>query len=316
MHRRDAKTIATVLMLGTVAACQNDPASEEGFIAMDDGTSLYYRAIGAGSTTLVIPAALYLADALAPLAEHNRVVFYDPRNRGRSDRAPLETISLDRQIEDLEILRQRLRLDSMALLGWSGLGMELAAYAIRYPERVTRFIQVSAVPPAAQLFAEATNPTGDDSLRTAIRELERQFDAGEFGDRPAEFCREYNALTLPLNFVDTALVSEVADVCEHPNEWPVNLWPYFEALLGSFGDYDWRPDLEKLGIARLVIHGREDRIPFEGGRAWAAGYQNVKLIAMSPAGHFPFLEHREQFFLAVNRFLQGYWPHEAEVVDR
>ena len=143
MHRRDAKTIATVLMLGTVAACQNDPASEEGFIAMDDGTSLYYRAIGAGSTTLVIPAALYLADALAPLAEHNRVVFYDPRNRGRSDRAALETISLDRQIEDLEILRQRLRLDSMALLGWSGLGMELAAYAIRYPERVTRFIQVS-----------------------------------------------------------------------------------------------------------------------------------------------------------------------------
>lgn len=65
-----------------------------------------------------------------------------------------------------------------------------------------------------------------------------------------------------------------------------------------------------------LFTGREDRIPFEGGRAWAAGYQNVKLIAMSPAGHFPFLEHREQFFLAVNRFLQGYWPHEAEVVDR
>jgi pimeloyl-ACP methyl ester carboxylesterase len=42
----------------------------------------------------------------------------------------------------------------MALLGWSGLGMEMAVYTIRYPQHVSRLIQVSAVPPGAAIMEE------------------------------------------------------------------------------------------------------------------------------------------------------------------
>ena len=57
--------------------------------------------------------------------------------------------------------------------------------------------------------------------------------------------------------------------------------------------------------------GSRHGIPLEGGRAWAAGFPTARLIVLSPAGHFPFLEQPAAFFPAVDRFLDGEWPEEA-----
>jgi pimeloyl-ACP methyl ester carboxylesterase len=94
----------------------------------------------------------------------------------------------------------------------------------------------------------------------------------------------------------------------------VNIWPYFGKLLGSFGNYDWRPQLANLRVPRLVIHGREDGIPLAGARAWAAGFQDARLLVLSPAGHFPFIERPNEFFPAVDQFLRGAWPAAAVTV--
>lgn len=63
-----------------------------------------------------------------------------------------------------------------------------------------------------------------------------------------------------------------------------------------------------------MVHGREDGVPLSGGRAWAAGDPNARLVVLSPAGHFPFLEQPEPFFEAVDTFLDGQWPGAAEPV--
>lgn len=123
-------------------------------------------------------------------------------------------------------------------------------------------------------------------------------------------------LTLPSNFADTALAARVPDVCRWENEWPVHLWPYFRTLVGSFGDYDWLDEIGALAVPRLVVHGREDGIPLDGARAWAAGFPNARLLVLSRAGHFPFIERPDVFFPAVDRFLAGEWPPEATRVER
>jgi pimeloyl-ACP methyl ester carboxylesterase len=159
---------------------------------------------------------------------------------------------------------------------------------------------------------EAGGDTRQERInRDSIAALDGRYDAGEFSDAPAEFCRARERLTLPSNFADTALVARVPDVCQWENEWPVNLWPYFSALLGSFGEYDWRGDLQGLSIPRLVIHGREDGVPLAGAGAWVAGFPSARLLELSPAGHFPFLEREAEFFAAVNAFLEGEWPAGA-----
>src|SRR5688572_905709 len=112
------------LILGLLPSGRELPAQSfhSGYAAMEDGTRIYYEIYGEGEQVVVVPMAMYLAEALSPLAEGRRIVFYDPRNRGRSDAADLATVSLDRQVRDLEALRAALRIEEMALIGWSGLG--------------------------------------------------------------------------------------------------------------------------------------------------------------------------------------------------
>jgi pimeloyl-ACP methyl ester carboxylesterase len=64
-----------------------------------------------------------------------------------------------------------------------------------------------------------------------------------------------------------------------------------------------------------VIHGREDGIPLAGARAWAAGYEQARLMIVSPAGHFPFIEQRDLVLGAIDEFLAGRWPAAAQRVE-
>lgn len=320
MHEAAEKTwvgLLIVLVLDVGSAASNRAAeaqaAQEGYAVMDDGTRLFYEIVGEGDPVVVVPMAMYLSEALAPLAEGRRIVFYDPRNRGQSDAADLSSVSLDRQLLDLEQLRAALGIEKMALIGWSGLGMEMAAYTIRYPERVTRLVQVAAVPPSAAMMAASGDRRSGRVDQAAVEAVDRQAEAGEIDS--AEHCRRRRALTEASNFEDPSLAERVPDPCRYENEWPVNLWPYFDALLGSFGDYDWLPAIRELSVPRLVIHGREDGIPVEGAHAWTAGFPTARLIVVSPAGHFPFLEQPTAFFPAVDRFLDGEWPEEAVQIE-
>jgi pimeloyl-ACP methyl ester carboxylesterase len=283
---------------------------------MDDGARIYYRSAGQGDgEPLVVPMAVYLAEALEPLAVGRRVIFYDPRGRGRSDAADTLSVSLDRQIRDLEQLRIALGIERMALLGWSGLAMEMAAYTIRHPDRVTRLVQVAAVPPRASQWAEIGGDARAERRDTAaLRALEQRADAGEFAADQAAYCRALNALTMPSNFVDTTFVARVPDVCAYENEWPNRLGPYFRALLGSFGDYDWRESIRATRIPRLVIHGREDGVPLAGAVSWAAGDPNARLLIVSPSGHFPFIEQGDFVLEAILTFLAGEFPEGSALV--
>lgn len=300
-----------------ILACQGTlPAVREGYVVTDDSVRLYYRIVGTGPQTVVIPVAAYLEDLLAPLATSGRrLVFYDLRHRGRSGAGDLSRVSLDRQFADLERLRIALGIERMALIGWSGLGMEMAVYAMRYPDRVTRLVQIGAVPPAARLMREAGGDRRAQRMdRAALEALDRRAAAGEFAADPAGLCRARNRLTQPANFEDTTLVARVPDVCQWENEWPSRLGPYFAALMRSLNDWDWTGEMHRLTMPRLVVHGREDGIPLAGARAWAAGFANARLLVLSPAGHFPFIEQPEEFFPAVDRFLAGEWPPAAESV--
>ena len=290
-------------------------AGREGYVTTDDSVRLYYRIVGDGAETVIVPVGLYLETLLAPLARPGRrLVFYDPRHRGRSGRGDLSRATLDRQIADLEQLRAALKIDRMAIIGWSGYGMEMAVYTIRHPDRVTRLVQVAPVPPAARIFAQAGGDRRAARTDTAaLTALERRFRAGEFATDGggAAYCRARERLTAPANFVDPTLVARVPDVCRWENEWPSNLGPYFDAFLPSLGDFDWRDQIARVSIPRLVIHGREDGIPLAGARAWVEGFPAARLLVLSPAGHFPMLERPAEFFAAVNAFLAGDWPSGA-----
>lgn len=317
--RRQVIIIAFSIMVTLLTtACDNKQNSTEvsrNYVVMEDGVRLYYRSFGEGTDVLVVPMAAYLEDVLQPLADGRRVIFYDPRNRGKSDAGELNNVSLDQQIEDLEMLRKQLDIPQMALLGWSAFSMEVALYTIRYPEHVTHLVQVASIAPADAIMEALGDDRSDAIDQEALDELERKEQEGVFAQNPQEYCRRYNNLILPGSFADVTLINRVPDACENPNEWLQNLLPYFGVLFDTYGEYDLRPNLGSIQIPQLVIHGKEDGVPMEGARAWVAGKSNARFVALSPAGHFPFIEQPEPFFMAVNTFLNGQWPENAQTVS-
>jgi len=57
----------------------------EGHISAHDGIRLYFGRIGDGREAVIFPNGMYLRDAFTAFAANRSLIFYDVRNRGRSD---------------------------------------------------------------------------------------------------------------------------------------------------------------------------------------------------------------------------------------
>lgn len=310
--------IISILALSVACAPDADrslPAVTESYAVTPDGVNLYYRVAGSGSDTVIAPFALYHEDALDAIAVGRRIVTYDPRGRGRSDAAPLDRISLDYLLDDFETIRRAVGAEKVAIIGWSGAGMEMFVYALRHPDNVTRLVQLAPV--AARIEPYGGMMMEDRARRTdadAMAELQKRYDGGEFEDDPAAYCREFDRITTPASFADPGAMPPTPDVCGYENEYPGNTRTYFGKLFESIAGYDWREALPKVSIPRLLIHGEKDNIPYEGNVEWVRGQRNARLLLIEDAGHWPHYEQPDVTLRAIDQFLDGNWPRAAVAI--
>jgi proline iminopeptidase len=308
--------VLTPLIFGVASfGCANSdspPTIAEGYAVSPDSVRLFYRVVGEGEETVLAPFALFHGEALDGLARGRRIVTYDPRGRGRSDSVPPERVSLDLLLGDLETVRRAVNAERVAIIGWSGGGMEMFVYAMRNPSRVSRLVQLAPVAPrflpyGPQMMADRAQRTDTVAL-AALRVRDR---AGEFATDPAARCRAQRAIDTPPTFADASRWTLAPEVCQYPNEFPERLGVYFNALFQSFGEFDWRDSLPGVTIPRLVIHGAADNTPLEGNREWVTGQPNARLVVIQGAGHWPHYEQPAQTLAAIATFLSGQWPADA-----
>jgi pimeloyl-ACP methyl ester carboxylesterase len=117
--------------------------------------SLAYQTFGAGDTDLVL-APGYISNLEANWEEPNyarflerlaltfRVVIFDKRGTGLSDRIPAAT--LEERADDVRAVMDAADAERAALLGWSEGGSYSAFFAAREPERVSHLILYAAPP--------------------------------------------------------------------------------------------------------------------------------------------------------------------------
>jgi pimeloyl-ACP methyl ester carboxylesterase len=287
----------------------------EGTATAADGTRIYYRVAGSGEDVVLAPFAVLHASQLDGLAStKRRVVTYDPRGRGRSATVPPEKVSLDLLLSDLEAVRKAVDTEKVAIIGWSGAGMEMFVYTLRNPTRVSRLVQLAPVGPQAGFDAVMKDREArtDAAARAKLRE---DVQRGAYASKDAELCRAQAAVGWPATLADPSRFEELPDVCMHPNEWDSNLGPYFGALMTSFGEFDWRPDIAKVTIPRLVIHGAQDNIPLASSEDWVRGARNARLLVIENSGHWPAYEQPQQTLAAIGRFLDGEWPPGATTIE-
>jgi non-heme chloroperoxidase len=187
------------------------------------------------------------------LANGYRVVTYDRRGFGRSSQ-PVMGYDYDTFAADLNVLLEHLDLSEVDLCGFSMGSGEVVRYLGAYGSaRVRKAVLLGAIPPF--VLKTDDNPEGVDG---------KVFDdikAAIAGDRYAFFEGFLN------NFynVDVLGGTRISD-----RAWQAS----FNVAAGSspFASYacvdtwltDFRPDLAKIDVPVLIMHGTEDRIlPFE-----------------------------------------------------
>jgi pimeloyl-ACP methyl ester carboxylesterase len=280
-----------------------------------DGVRLHYRVAGRGDEVVIAPFALYHGTAFDRLATGRRLVTYDPRGRGRSAPVGPDKVSLDLLLADLDAVRRAVAAERVAVIGWSGGGMETFVYAMQNPGRVSRLVQLAPVAPRFEPYGEqmmADRRTRTDAAAAAA--LDAKVKAGAFATDPAAHCRARNAVDLPALLADPRQVARIPDVCTSANEHPDTLGAYFGGLFTSIAGYDLLASLDKVSSPRLVIHPLQDNIPLAGSEEWVKGQANARLLTIDGSGHFPHYEQPERTLSAIATFLDGEWPPDARPI--
>ena len=291
-----------------------------GFLTSKDGVRVYYAKAGNGPKTVIVPGRLFTFRDFQRLATSRTLIFYDMRNRGRSDAVmDASKISLQHDVDDLESVRRHFRVEKPDLIGFSYLGKIVVLYAIQHPDRVNRIVQIG---PVARKFGTrfAESLTAGDENKVPDPAETQKIDAlykNGFAKRhPREFCDMEWKTERQRMVGNPANAKLIPSPCAMENEWPTHLWPHFEPLLAS----DQALDISKESIAGvtvpvLTIHGRKDRnAPYGGGREWDMLLPNARLITIEGAAHMSWIEFPEIVFPCIDRFLSGQWPDQAEVV--
>lgn len=116
---------------------------------MAEAAGLYYEEHGsADGVPLILSSGLggsanYWKPNIAALAERFRVIAYDHRGTGRSDRALPETVTVEDFADDILALMDAIEIPRAHIVGHAAGGVAGLALAVKAPERLDRLVVVN-----------------------------------------------------------------------------------------------------------------------------------------------------------------------------
>ena len=269
------------------------------YVRASDGVQLAWAEMGRGMP--LVKAATWLThlehDLESPvwqhwtkfLADHFRYIRYDERGCGMSE-WNLNDLSLERRVADLETVADAAGLDQpFTLLGMSHGAAICIAFAVRYPERVSKIILCGGFSRGAlrRSDEEATR------MYAAIVDLSTLWGS----DNPA-FRQIFTSRFIPegtneqLRWFNDLCVKTVS-----PDLAPT--------LLRARAETDVTALLPLVKAPTLILHGRQDQVvPLSEGRALATEIRGAQFVELESRNHI-LLAHEpawERFQEAVLEF--------------
>ena len=224
-------------------------------IITKDGVRIFYKDWGSGQPIVFSHGWPLSADdwdgqMLFFLSQGFRVIAHDRRGHGRSSQG-VAGHDMDHYADDLAELTNHLDLRDAIHVGHSTGGGEVVRYLARHGEtRVAKAVLMSAVPPF--MVQTDTNPGG--APKSVFDDLRTQLAANR-----AEFYHNFAAGPFYGFNRPNAKVSEA--VIE--NWWRQGMMGGIDAhyeSIKAFSETDFRPDLAKITVPTLVMHGDDDQI--------------------------------------------------------
>lgn len=206
------------------------------------------------------------------LSEHFRLIRYDGRGCGLSDR-DVPDISFDGFVRDLEAVTDTLALEKFTLLGMSQGVAAAIAYAVKYPARVSRLVLYGGY----AVGRNRRNESGASEQAQALLALMRQ----GWGNERSAFMRAFSSIYLPNGTPEQIKWFAELQKASTSGETAAR-------LRTACDDIDVTDLLPRVTVPTLVLHPREDSVaPYSEGRAIAAAIPNAKFITLETENHVP-----------------------------
>ena len=294
-------TLALGMHGAAAGASSQSPKMTSDTVTMKDGTRIYFKDWGTGKPVVFshgwpLDADAWDAQMLFLVQKGYRVIAHDRRGHGRSDQ-PSHGNDMDTYADDLAAVLDALDVKEATLVGHSTGGGEVAHYIGRHgSSRVAKAVLIGAVPPI-MLKTEA-HPNGlpmsvFDGIRANVAANRSQF----YKDLAVPFY----GFNRPNAKVSQGMIDE--------------FWR--EGMLGSikgqyecikqFSEVDYTPDLKKIDVPTLILHGDDDQIvPIDASaRLSAKLVKHATLKVYAGAPHGMCTTHADQVNADLLEFLQS-----------
>jgi class 3 adenylate cyclase/pimeloyl-ACP methyl ester carboxylesterase len=236
-----------------------------------------------------------VARFLRRLASFSRLIFFDKRGTGLSDRVPdAELPTLEQRMDDVRAVMDAGGSEQASLLAPSDAGAMAILFAATYPDRTTALILYGCFAASAKDPDYPWGMTSDE-----LADLDRRISEG--------WQRSWGQGALYLELFAPSMVGD-----ERYEEWFARL----ERLSVSPGaaitlarmnrQIDVRHVLSAIRVPTLVLHRKDDRVvPVEDGRFLAERIPSAKYVELPGADHWPWNGDSESILQEVKEFLTG-----------
>jgi non-heme chloroperoxidase len=224
-------------------------------ITTKDGVTIFFKDWGSGQPIVFSHGWPLSADdwdnqMMFFLSHGFRVIAHDRRGHGRSSQTA-DGHDMDHYADDLAAVTEHLNLKNAVHVGHSTGGGEVARYLGRHGEsRVAKAVFISAVPPI--MVKTPANPGG--LAKEVFDGLQKQLAANR-----AQFYRDlpsgpFYGFNRPGAKVSEAIIQ---------NWWRQGMMggikAHYDGVV-AFSQTDFVPDLKKITVPTLVLHGDDDQI--------------------------------------------------------
>jgi len=267
--------------------------------AKSGGINIAFQTVGHGPRDLVLvpgwvsnldvfweePA---LARMLTRLASFSRLILFDKRGTGLSDRVN-DMPSLEVRMDDVRAVMDAVGSERAALFGYSEGGAMSALFAATYPARASALVMVGAFSRRVRAPDHPWGPTREQSIAFA-EEVERDW-GGAVG-------------------IEARWPSQAGD--ERCRRW----WAHWlrssaspaaaAALLRMNMEIDIRQVLPAVRVPTLLMHSRNDRvIEFGASQYMCEQISGAKLVELQGIDHVPWGCDSDRILDEVEEFLTG-----------
>ena len=263
-----------------------------------------YQVVGAGPFDLVyVPGWVShldlaweeptLARFLSRLASFSRLILFDKRGTGLSDRVPnAELPSLEERMEDLRAVMDAAGSERAAVFGFSEGGNLSTLFAATYPERTTALVMFGTFSKRIRSADYPWAPTREEREQQ-YAEVARDWGGRMNLDRYVPSRLDDEAFTRRLSAYFRSAASPGAAV----------------ALLRMNTEIDTRSVLPAIHVPTLVMHRSGDpSVHVDEGRWMAGQIPGARFVELAGNDHMPWVGDQDSVLDEIQEFLTGVRP--------